>query len=138
MAVMKNLSLFAAIVFALLGCGTKAKVVPAPNQTVVKASPETSQICFLRGGLPSSVKYTVIGQVKGSKKTYGHTEEVLVIMAWQAKKAGGDAVIDLDAGQRFGGVLPWDVVRPKGNGTVVKFDPGQKKFDCEENGGKLF
>ena len=122
----------------VLGCGTKAKVVPAPNQSSVKAMPATDQICFMRGDLPSSVKYSVIGQVKGSKKTYGHTDEVLVIMAWRAKEAGGDAVINLDAGQRFGGVLPWDVVRPKGYGTVVKFVPGQKKFDCVGNGGKLF
>lgn len=119
-------------------CGTRAKIVPAPNQPYVQASTPTNRVCFLRGALPEGVKYEVVGKIIGSKKTYGSTDQVLERMAEEAKKAGADAVIDLDAGQRFGGIMPWDTVRPKGYGIAVRYAQGQKPVDCEKLDGKIF
>lgn len=134
----KSKALLVACCVLTSACGTRAKIIPAANQSYVQASAPTKQVCFLRGGLPEGVKYEVIGKVIGYKKTYGNTEEVLNRMAEEAKKSGADAVIDLDAGQRFGGIMPWSTVRPKGNGIAVRYGQGQKPIDCERLEGKIF
>jgi uncharacterized protein YbjQ (UPF0145 family) len=96
----------------------------------------SNQVCMLKSPLPSGVAYTVIGEAKSSKKSYGSVTELLALMAKDARAAGADAVINLDAHQRAG-VMPWGHVRPVSTGTAVKLaDRGS--FDCKANGGELW
>lgn len=89
---------------------------------------------MLKGPVPNGVAFTEIGEIRSSKKSYGSVNELLVLMAADARAAGAHAVINLAANQRMG-FMPWGFSRPKGIGTAVKLaDPAS--FDCVANGGE--
>lgn len=90
---------------------------------------------MLKGPLPNGVAFTELGEIRSSKKSYGSVEELLPLMAQDARRAGAHAIINLAANQR-GGVMPWGIVRPKGIGTAVRLtDPAS--FNCKASGGEL-
>lgn len=88
-------------------------------------------VCFLKSPLPPDVKHTVIGQIKGGKKTYGSFNEVYAVMAEEARRVGADAVVGLDARTDINAVA-W--ARPVAQGAAIKLsDPAS--FDCQKWGG---
>jgi len=102
------------IVFALLlsGCAAKSSMKPvAQNQELFPRHSEP--VCFLKSPLPTEITYTKIGEIRGSKKTYGSLTEVLPLMAEEARSVGADAIINLETGHKIG-AFAW--ARPVGKG----------------------
>lgn len=120
------------------GCTARAKAIPSEGKTMVIQGPSTDKVCLLQGELPSKFNYYILAQIKGSKRSYGSTDSVLNAMADEAKRIGADAVININAKQGFGGLLPWSHVKPKGTGTAVKLKPDQQPLDCVALGGKPY
>ncbi|MDA0705706.1 MAG: SHOCT domain-containing protein [Proteobacteria bacterium] len=58
-------------------------------------------------------------------------------MAREARQLGADALINLQASQRFKGPLPWRITSPTGDGQAVKVLPDSPKIDCLYMGGRL-
>ena len=50
---------------------------------------------MIKSPLPSNIGYTTIGAVQGGKKTYGSINEILLVMADEAREIGADAIINL-------------------------------------------
>lgn len=125
------------IVSTLTGCGgIKTKT------TLDKNGPASFQshhnpVCLLAGSLPSEYKFIDIGRITSTKGTYGGSDEVVAAIAKEARRLGADAVVDLQASQRFKGPLPWRVTSPTGSGIAVKLDTTSPKLDCVAAGGKV-
>jgi hypothetical protein len=90
-------------------------------------------VCMLKSPLPASVDHTVIGEVRGGKKTYGSMEEVLTVMGKEARSIGADAVVSLKTRRDIGA---WAWSRPVGNGDGVKL-ASKSDFDCLKSGGEF-
>jgi len=120
---------------AVTACGTRAKVEPSLSAKLYV--PNNGQVCLLAGALPSDVRYEVLGRIKATKRTYGSTDELFPLMAREARKLGADAIINLQADQRFKGPLPWRVTSPTGDGSAVKIVSETPRFDCATSGGRL-
>lgn len=121
------------ILTALSGCAARSSLKPVnPNAVLVGHS---NPVCMLKGPLPSGVGYAEVGEIRSSKKSYGSVNELLPLMAADARAAGADAVVNLAANQRMG-FVPWGVTRPKGIGMAVKL-VDRASFDCVANGGEL-
>lgn len=131
-------TLLALLFVGLQGCAARAKAIPVEGQTHVNSSSPTDKVCLLQGDLPYAVNYTILAQIKGSKRSYGSTDSVLNAMAQEAKRIGADAVINISAKQGFGGFMPWSHVRPKGTGAAIKLKTDQKPIDCVALGGKQY
>jgi len=119
------------LAFALAGCAAKSTgVVTDVSQPVIRHS---DPVCFLRSPMPSEIKFTVVGNIEGSKDTYGSVNEVLPLMAEEARKMGADAVINFWSGQRIG---LWAWARPMGTGTAIKL-ANKADLNCTAAGGQL-
>lgn len=123
------------IVILIAGCGVRAKSVVARNATLY--SPNNGNICLLAGAPPGGIKYEVLGRIVATKRTYGGSHELFAPMARQARLLGADAIINLQAGQRFKGPLPWRIASPTGSGQAIKVLPGSPRIDCLLVGGNL-
>lgn len=123
------------VFLAIAGCGTVAKVEMIPN-TVYQ--PHTDKVCFLKGGLDNSYKYTPLGRVVSTKRSYGGVDELYGPMAEKARSIGADAILNFHAGQRFKGPLPWRIVSPTGYGQAISLDDTGTRLDCSQLGGQLY
>jgi hypothetical protein len=130
----KILTLVAAAA-ALAGCasGVKTKTELVAGAQVAS---RTGPVCLLAGSLPEDVTATRIGRIKATKGTYGERENLMLPIANEARRVGADAVVELQAGERFKGPLPWRVAAPTGDGFAVKFTDAAP-FDCASHGGRL-
>jgi len=91
-------ALVAAIALASCATGTGTRTTAPQGQATASGDP----VCMLRSALPANIQLTVLGQVEGSKEFYGSVNEILPLMADEARKMGADAVINLDTHQRIG------------------------------------
>lgn len=136
---MKKILILVASTAVLTGCvngAVRTKTELAGGRGASVAS-RTGPVCMLAGGLPDGVHAVSIGKVKATKGTYGSTENLMIPMADEARRVGADAIINLQADQRFKGPLPWRYNAPTGAGTAVHFVDQAAPFDCTANGGQL-
>ena len=125
-----------AIVFAA-GCGgVSAKSTADRNAKIYP--PNIADICLLAGSPPSDVQYEVLGRIVATKRTYGSSDELFPSMAHEARELGADAIINVQASQRFKGPLPWRITSPTGDGQAIKVLPESAKLDCLQAGGKVW
>lgn len=123
---------------ALAGCATGVKTkTELVGGRGVAVTPRNGPVCMLAGGLPDGMQVVLIGKVKATKGTYGSTANLMKPMADEARRVGADAVINLQAAQRFKGPLPWRYNAPTGAGTAVHFVDQAASFDCVSSGGQL-
>ena len=118
------------------GCGVRTKTVS--NRAAKLYPPNNGIICLLAGAPPTDVKYEVLGRVMATKRTYGSSQELFPKMAIEGRKLGADAIINLQASQKFKGPLPWRVTSPTGDGTAIKITADSPQMDCGHAGGKSF
>ncbi|WP_338758696.1 hypothetical protein [Massilia sp. METH4] len=121
-----------AVCATLSACAARSTVKLADPQAV-KLSAHTGQVCMLRSSLPAGVKHKVVGNIDSAKQTYGSVNELLPLMAADARAIGADAIVNLNTGQKIGA---WAWARPVGTGTAVKLDDS-KAFNCAGAGGEL-
>lgn len=134
-----NKILILASIAALTGCvsgivKTKTELVGGKSAAITS---RTGPVCLLAGGLPDGMQVVAIGKVKATKGTYGGTDNLMKPMADEARRVGADAIINLQADQRFKGPLPWRYNAPTGAGTAVHFVDQAAPFDCAQQGGQL-
>ena len=127
--------LLSVMLTAPLGCSVHSKVTPSHGASFVPSHNEP--VCFLSGTLPSEFRYTVLGTVSATKRSYGSSSQLAKSVADEARGTGADAVINYIAGQRFKGPLPWRVTAPTAQGTLVKIEEGSPTLDCGSLGGEL-
>lgn len=119
------------LALALSGCAAKSNIRPVAG--AIPLARHAEPVCLLKSPLPSAYAYKVIGKVNSSKKTYGSVNELLPLIAADARAVGADAIINLVTGQKMG-AFAW--ARPVATGTAVKLaDPAA--FNCVANGGEL-
>ena len=120
------------VVVALTGCAAKSttKLVSKSQEPFAR---HHEPVCMIRSPLPSNIGYTVVGEVRGGKKTYGSVNEVLPVMADEAREIGADAIINLQTSHQIG---PWAWARPVGSGTAVRLN-NRGNFNCASHGGEL-
>jgi hypothetical protein len=119
------------ITMVLCGCAARSTVKLSPYPEKTYAS-HTGPVCMLKSPLPVGVTATTIGLIDSSKRTYGSVNELLPLMAADARRIGADAIVSMDTGQKFG-LLAWS--RPVGKGTAVKLDDPQS-INCVALGGE--
>ncbi len=127
-----NKLLALAVAATLAGCAARSTVQLADSRAPAPQA-HAEQVCMLKSALPANVKYTVVGSINSSKQTYGSVNELLPLMAADARKVGADAIVNLNTAQRIGA---WAWARPVGTGTAVKL-ADRKGFDCAGLGGEL-
>ena len=96
------------------GCRGSSRQAPSPAAT---ATPTTQRILLVRGPVPSSVRYTVLGPLAVRKLSYGGAEWALQRLADDARTAGANAVLEVEitlAPSGFG----W--MAPHGKGIAVR------------------
>jgi len=127
------------IVSALLvGCGGGGVVTKTERpKGGARAEPHTHQVCLFAGGLPEAFKYVELGRIKATKRTYGSVEELPAAMADAARRIGADAIINMQAEQKFKGPLPWRINSPTGDGQAIKLAEDSPKLECTDLGGRL-
>lgn len=124
------------IALLVAGCGgVTAKSSVKRDATLYP--PNNGDICLLAGAPASDVEYEVLGRVVATKRSYGSSDELFVPMALEARKLGADAIINLQASQRFKGPLPWRVTSPTGDGQAIKVLPESPPIECLLAGGRL-
>lgn len=101
-------------------------------------SPNNEDLCLLKGAPPTDIDYEVIGRVMATKRSYGSEEELFPEMAYEAKKIGADAIINVQSSQRFKGPLPWRIVAPTGDGRAIKILADSPELDCMHSGGRVY
>jgi hypothetical protein len=131
---MKRILLMATVVL-LAGCGVRAK--STLNEGAAFYVPHNGDVCLLAGAPPADVRYEVLGRVVATKRTYGSSNELFPVMANEARQLGGNAIINLQAGQKFKSPLPWRVTAPTGDGMAIKVVPDASALDCLAAGGNL-
>lgn len=77
-------ALVAAIALASCATGTGTRTTAPQGQATASGDP----VCMLRSALPANIQLTVLGQVEGSKEFYGSVNEILPLMADEARKNG--------------------------------------------------
>ena len=119
------------------GCGgvTAKSTV---DQNAKAYPPNIGNICMLAGSPPADVQYEVLGRVVATKRSYGSSAELFPSMALEAREIGADAIINVQASQRFKGPLPWRVTSPTGDGQAIRVLPESPKLDCLQAGGKVW
>lgn len=127
---MQRIAASALALVMLAGCAARSSSY-VPSGATAAGAAFTGPVCLLQAPLPEGTKHTVMGVVQGSKGWYGSTNELMPVMADEARKLGANAIIKIEAGQRMGVIA---VVRPTGSGTAVKTDP---PVDCIALGGTL-
>lgn len=128
---MRTLSVLA-LCATLAACAAKSNV-RLSDTSAPKLAPYAGQVCLLRSPPPADVKYKVVGAINSSKQTYGSVNELLPLMAADARAIGADAIINLNTGQKMGA---WAWARPVGTGTAVKLE-NRDSFNCAGVGGEL-
>lgn len=124
------------VALLVAGCGgVTAKSSVKRDATLYP--PNNGDICLLAGAPASDVEYEVLGRVVATKRSYGSSDELFVPMALEARKLGADAIINLQASQRFKGPLPWRVTSPTGDGQAIKVLPESPPIECLLAGGRL-
>src|SRR4051794_35588770 len=108
--------LFAVALTGCAGVKTKTELVGGKGASVTS---RTGPVCLLAGGLPDGIQVVQIGRVKSTKGTYGGIDNLMKPMADEARRVGADAIINMQAGQRFKGPLPWRYNAPTGAGIAV-------------------
>ena len=102
------------VLLSLVGCGGQTLQAPPP---ATAADLPAQRILVVRRALPSAVQYVVVGPLSVRKLSYGGAEWALQRLAEEARKAGANAVIDVEisfAPSFFG----W--ATPHGKGTAVR------------------
>src|SRR5688500_4995577 len=89
------------MIVVLGGCGVRAKT--SPNLEARVYGVYNGPVCLLAGEPPSNARYEVLGKVVATKRTYGSPDELYGPMVREARRLGADALINLQAGQRFKG-----------------------------------
>ena len=132
----RSAALLLCLIVVIAACSTRAttRLNPAAAGSL---QPHSKGVCMVAGWLPGDLKFIQLGQVRASRGSYGHVDDVLVVMANEGRRLGADAIVGLQAHQRFGGPLPWRFTRPVGDGTAVKLAPDSPALDCVEAGGRL-
>ncbi|MDR0251509.1 MAG: hypothetical protein LBI35_09450 [Burkholderiales bacterium] len=113
----------------LAGCAARASTKLSSEM----AEAHTWPVCILRAPLPENIEKTILGFIKASNRSYGSMNEVLFMMAEDARKIGADAVINVRARHQVG-ALAW--ARPVAEGQAVKITE-KEDFDCLKLGGEL-
>jgi hypothetical protein len=123
--------LASAVCCMLAGCAARSGgIVTDKTQQI---TPHAEPVCMLKSPLPSNIRYTIIGQIQGSKKFYGSTTELIPVMAQEARSMGADAVVNLKVAHRVG-LFAW--AQPVGSGTGVKL-ANKADLNCLALGGEL-
>jgi len=116
----------------LSGCAATASSTKHANTST--SLPYTGPVCLLTSPVAPDVKHSPIGEIEASKQWYGGTDELLPLIADEARKLGANTVIRVKVGQRIGG-LAW--ARPVGSGQAIKIEDF-KAFNCQSSGGTLY
>jgi hypothetical protein len=123
-------AILAVLSLANAGCAARSNTRIAASGQASNPS-HNEPVCFIRAPLPSSIAYSVIGEIRGGKKWYGGFSEVLTAMANEARRIGADAVINLVTTMDANAIA---FARPIGTGTAIKLKE-KGSFDCQKNGG---
>ena len=116
----------------LAGCAAPSATTVSSNPTQAAAA-HNQPVCLLKTNLPANVKYSVVGPIEASKEFYGSANEIIPLMAQEARNVGADAIISMQTGQKIG---LWAWSRPYGMGTAVKLD-NKAAFNCAALGGEM-
>ena len=100
--------------------------------------PNNGEVCVLFGPPPTEIQYEVLGRIVATKRTYGSTDELFDPIVREARMIGADAIINLQASQRFKGPLPWRVTSPTGDGQAIKLLPKSPKVELSSFRGKRY
>ena len=94
MSIIKSGIMVLGIALAFTGCAAKSttKLVSKTQEPFPR---HREPVCMIKSPLPSNIGYTTIGAVQGGKKTYGSINEILLVMADEAREIGADAIINL-------------------------------------------
>lgn len=106
---------------------------PSQATPAVAVDETLAKFCFIHGRPAGDASFTVVRKLKVGKGTYGKVTDILPQLALRAQRLGANAVVDYDAGQRFG-LLPWRLVRPVVRGTAIRWN-GTPPADCTALGG---
>lgn len=115
----------------LAGCAAKSRTKRPADSPPVAA--HSGPVCFLPSPLPADVQATPIGQLLGSKRWYGGTNEVLQVAADEARRSGADVVANVKSGHRMSA---WAWARPVASGDSYRLAEGVT-IDCVKLGGTL-
>jgi hypothetical protein len=102
------------LLLSVVGCGGQTLQAPPAATT---AGPAAQGIWVVRGGLPAAVQYAVVGPLAVRKLSYGGADWALQQLAEEARKAGANAVIDVEI-SFAPSFLGW--ATPHGKGTAVR------------------
>jgi hypothetical protein len=128
---MKSAATITLLAIALTGCAANSSTKLVRGQN--KLQPHADPVCLLKSPLPGGISHTVIGEVRGGKKTYGSMQEVLSVMGNEARSIGADAIINVKTRHD---VNAWAWARPVANGNGVKLE-NKADFDCLKLGGEF-
>lgn len=121
---------------ALAGCaGVKTKATLTDKTAPLQAS--SGKVCLLAGALPDGIKSIEIARITAVKRSYGGVDNLMLPIANEARRVGADAVINLQADQRFKSPMPWRINAPTGDGYAVKLTADSPPLDCAAAGGQL-
>jgi len=130
-------ALITIVAMLVAGCGgVVAKSSVAKNAPFYPVN--TGNICLFAGSPPPDVKYEVLGKIQATRRSYGSTEGLYPLMAYEGRQLGADAIIDIQASQRVKGPLPWRVMAPTGSGQAIGVLPDSPKIDCLAARGRLW
>jgi hypothetical protein len=132
----RNVMCLLAVALCVAGCGIHAKAIVDRNAKLY--APNNGSICLLAGAPPTDIQYEALGRIVATKRTYGSSESLFPQMAIEARRLGADAIINLQANQRFKGPLPWRVTSPTGDGVAIKVLAVSPMLDCTHAGGRSF
>jgi hypothetical protein len=128
---LKKTIIAAVAVAALVGCAANSSTKLARGHAPIQ--PHNDPVCLLKHPLPSGIAHTIIGEVRGGKKTYGSMQEVLSVMGAEGRKVGADAIINVQTKHDIN-AFAW--ARPIGSGTGVKL-ANKSDIDCIKMGGEF-
>lgn len=128
---MKTTMAIAAFAVIFTGCAANSSTKIAKGQQ--KMQPHSEPVCLLRSPLPSDIKYSMIGEVRGGKRTYGSMQEILAVMGDEARSIGADAIINIKTRHDMNA---WAWARPIGSGDGIKLE-NKTSLDCIKLGGEF-
>jgi hypothetical protein len=114
------------LALSLSGCGGSTLQAPSPAST---PTPTTQRILLVRGRVPSSVTYDVIGPLAVRKLSYGGPEWALQRLADEARTAGANAVLEVEItfAPSWAG---WATPHGKGMASVLSLHRSKKSPRC--------
>jgi hypothetical protein len=86
------------IMFSMAGCSTVRTVagIGPPESDIQAVYPEhKNKVYIVKSNLPDTVKYTVVKDLWYGSGWYGSSDRVIEELAFNARKLGADAVIDV-------------------------------------------